>query len=103
MSRHSVNINHKNLEFEVSPFDNNGEINEDNIPSHVEDIHNKTEENIINILFIITLSNIWTLILVILPVVIEIGSDNLYYKQEYPLLPYFSFFFSFLLILNYIY
>ena len=83
MSRSSLSTSRQNLEFEVSPFDNNGEISEDNIPSHVDDIQNKTEENILTILIVITCSNIWSLILITLPVLFTIGTDNLYYKQKF--------------------
>lgn len=81
MSRSSIQ-SHKNLEFERSPFDNNGEPFDENIPSQVDDIHSKTEDNMIQIFFVITMSNIWSLVLIILPVAVTLGNDNLYYKQK---------------------
>jgi hypothetical protein len=40
------------VEFEISPFDN-GDICDDIIPTHADDIQNKTEENILRILWIL--------------------------------------------------
>jgi hypothetical protein len=84
MSRHSVSTSthsHKNIEFEISPFDS-GDFPDDTIPTQAEDVRDKTEENILTIFGVITLSNLWSLVLVTIPVMIPLGSDNLYYKQE---------------------
>jgi hypothetical protein len=76
------NIARRNsLEFEISPFDN-GEIGDDIIPTHADDIQNKTEENILRILWILLFSNIYSILLIILPVQFTLGNDNLYYKYE---------------------
>jgi hypothetical protein len=69
------------VEFEISPFDN-GDICDDIIPTHADDIQNKTEENILRILWILLISNIYSFLLIILPVQFTIGNDNLYYKYE---------------------
>jgi hypothetical protein len=71
----------RNFEFETSPFEN-GDLIDEIIPTQADDIQNKTEENILSILCVVTLSNIWSIILVTIPVFVTIGNDDLYYQYQ---------------------
>jgi hypothetical protein len=71
----------RNFEFETSPFDN-GDLIDEIIPTQADHIQNKTEENILSILCVVALSNIWSIVLVTIPVMVTIGKDDLYYKYE---------------------
>ena len=55
---------------------------EDKIPSREEENRATTEEKIISILVLILCSNIWSLVLIVVPVLIEIPPNDLYYKYR---------------------
>lgn len=59
------------------------ELNEETLPQTDAEY---AELNMLTILTVVLISNIYTLILVALPALTDVGSSHLYYKYEYVLL-----------------
>jgi hypothetical protein len=68
------------LELDLPSIDDLG--SEERIPSRAEENRASTEESIISILILTLCSNIWTLVLVAVPVLIEVPPSYIYYKHK---------------------
>lgn len=98
MSVHSISSSSRGgleIHHVSPPFTEMSHDYEEGIVSLSDDIQNKTKENMNFILFILLLSNLWSILLIVIPVQYTIGSDNLYYKYEYMTYQYFVSYVSF--------
>jgi hypothetical protein len=66
------------LDFEQSPFEH-----DEVLPSHADEQRDNTEEHMTTIFLVITASNIWSIVLITIPVLMNVGPNNLYYKHKY--------------------